>query len=128
MALTTVVIWVGLPRKSQAKTLNCFSWALARSPIARRLAIAMLAAFLPGGRTFSPRRRLNPTIASGCRPMSPSSQSGGLDVPLRREVAVRREARGIEGGERPPRLAVAAAGWQLSAVGSGRRRGGREQR
>jgi hypothetical protein len=37
-------------------------------------------------------------------------------VTLRREALVRREALGIEGGARPPRRAVAAAGWELSAV------------
>ncbi|MGI8451244.1 MAG: transposase family protein [Streptosporangiaceae bacterium] len=41
---------------------------------------------------------------------------------VRREAVVRREALGIEGGARPPRWAVAAAWWELSAVRSGRRR------
>ncbi|GAA4236820.1 hypothetical protein GCM10023075_60470 [Streptosporangium album] len=45
---------------------------------------------------------------------------------MRHEALVRREALGIEGGVRPPRWAVAAAWWELSAVRSGRRRGGRE--
>ena len=35
---------------------------------------------------------------------------------VRHEVLVRREALGIEGGARPPRRAVAAAGQELSAV------------
>ena len=35
---------------------------------------------------------------------------------VRHEALVRREALGIEGGARPPRRAVAAAGWELSAV------------
>ena len=35
---------------------------------------------------------------------------------VRHEVAVRREALGIEGGGRPPRRAVAAARWELGAV------------
>lgn len=35
---------------------------------------------------------------------------------VRHEALVRREALGIEGGARPPRQAVAAAGWELSAV------------
>jgi hypothetical protein len=42
--------------------------------------------------------------------------AGCWTIAVRHEVAVRREARGIEGGERPPRLAVAAAGWELGAV------------
>ena len=37
-------------------------------------------------------------------------------VVVRHEALVRREALGIEGGARPPRQAVAAAGWELSAV------------
>ena len=45
---------------------------------------------------------------------------------VRHEALVRREALGIEGGARPPRWAVAAVQWELSAVRSGRRRGGRE--
>ncbi len=45
---------------------------------------------------------------------------------VRHEAPVRREALGIEGGARPPRQAVAAAWQELSAVRSGRRRGGRE--
>ena len=45
---------------------------------------------------------------------------------VRHEAPVRREAPGIEGGARPPRWAVAAVWWELSAVRSGRRRGGRE--
>jgi hypothetical protein len=47
-------------------------------------------------------------------------------VVVRHEALVRREALGIEGGARPPRWAVAAVQWELSAVRSGRRRGGRE--
>jgi hypothetical protein len=47
-------------------------------------------------------------------------------VRVRHEALVRREALGIEGGARPPRWAVAAVQWELSAVRSGRRRGGRE--
>jgi hypothetical protein len=35
---------------------------------------------------------------------------------VRHEALVRREALGIEGGARPPRWAVAAAWWELSAV------------
>ena len=35
---------------------------------------------------------------------------------VRHEALVRREALGIEGGARPPRRAVAAAGQELSAV------------
>ena len=35
---------------------------------------------------------------------------------VRHEALVRREALGIEGGARPPRQAVAAAGWELSAA------------
>ncbi len=35
---------------------------------------------------------------------------------MRHEVAVRREALGTEGGGRPPRWAVAAVWWELSAV------------
>ena len=38
------------------------------------------------------------------------------DETVRHEAPVRREARGIEGGVRPPRLAVAAVGWELGAV------------
>jgi hypothetical protein len=38
------------------------------------------------------------------------------DLPVRHEVAVRREALEIEGGARPPRQAVAAAWWELSAA------------
>jgi hypothetical protein len=45
---------------------------------------------------------------------------------VRHEALVRREALGVEGGARPPRWAVAAAWWELSAVRPGRRRGGRE--
>ena len=45
---------------------------------------------------------------------------------VRHEALVRREALGVEGGARPPRRAVAAAWWELSAVRPGRRRGGRE--
>jgi hypothetical protein len=45
---------------------------------------------------------------------------------VRHEALVRREALGIEGGARPSRRAVAAAWQELSAVRSGRRRGGRE--
>jgi len=41
---------------------------------------------------------------------------------VRHEAPVRREALGIEGGARPPRQAVAAVWWELSAVRSGRRR------
>ena len=37
-------------------------------------------------------------------------------VVVRHEALVRREALGIEGGASPPRQAVAAAGWELSAV------------
>jgi hypothetical protein len=40
----------------------------------------------------------------------------GRSVLLRHEVAVRREALEIEGGARPPRQAVAAAWWELSAA------------
>ena len=46
--------------------------------------------------------------------------------PVRHEAPVRREALGVEGGARPPRRAVAAAWWELSAVRPGRRWGGRE--
>ncbi|WP_131786492.1 hypothetical protein [Protofrankia symbiont of Coriaria ruscifolia] len=35
---------------------------------------------------------------------------------VRHEAPVRREALGIEGGARPPRRAVAAVWWELSAV------------
>jgi hypothetical protein len=35
---------------------------------------------------------------------------------VRHEALVRREALGIEGGARPPRWAVAAVQWELSAV------------
>src|SRR5215831_9767389 len=49
-----------------------------------------------------------------------------LDAIVRHEAPVRREALGIEGGVRPPRQAVAAAWWELSAVRSGRCRGWRE--
>ena len=42
--------------------------------------------------------------------------TGWRYVALRREALVRREALEIEGGARPPRRAVAAAGWELSAV------------
>jgi hypothetical protein len=37
-------------------------------------------------------------------------------VCVRHEALVRREALGIEGGVRPPRRAVAAAWWELSAA------------
>jgi hypothetical protein len=45
---------------------------------------------------------------------------------VRHEALVRREALGVEGGARPPRRAVAAVWWELSAARPGRRRGGRE--
>jgi hypothetical protein len=45
---------------------------------------------------------------------------------VRHEAPVRREALETEGGVSPPRRAVAAAWWELSAVRSGRRRRGRE--
>jgi hypothetical protein len=51
-----------------------------------------------------------------------------LDKGVRHEALVRREALGTEGGASPPRWAVAAAWWELSAVRSGRRRIGWEQR
>ena len=39
-----------------------------------------------------------------------------LNMVVRHEVAVRREALEIEGGARPPRWAVAAVRWELGAA------------
>ncbi len=46
----------------------------------------------------------------------PGSEPGHPHLPVRHEVAVRREALRTEGGGRPPRWAVAAVWWELSAV------------
>jgi hypothetical protein len=45
-----------------------------------------------------------------------------VSAKVRHEALVRREALETEGGVRPPRRAVAAVWWELSAVRSGRRR------
>jgi len=60
------------------------------------------------------------------RKMSEATTDSWMQASVRHEALVRREALGVEGGARPPRWAVAAAWWELSAVRPGRRRGGRE--
>jgi len=66
------------------------------------------------------RQRLSAACAAHAR-LGPASLVL-YDVSVRHEALVGREALGIEGGARPPRRVVAAAGWELSAVRSGRRR------
>jgi hypothetical protein len=66
-------------------------------------------------------RAENPVYGSDQQSCSPGAPAVMITdhvpaVRVRHEALVRREALGIEGGARPPRRAVAAAWWELSAA------------